>query len=68
MTYLLVRGIDQANYGTFKKLLNSQFLLDNYQYPNTILAVVDALNNHKFDMKHYERQKRNRDHSRPEQN
>ena len=68
MAYILIRGSDQSKYGKFNKGLESQFSLDNSQYTKTIVTAVDALNNHNFDMKYYESQKRNRDRSRPEPN
>ena len=51
MAYLLIRGSDQAKYGTFKKGPQYQFYLDNDQYSKTIMATIDVLNKHKFDMK-----------------
>ena len=51
MAYLLIRGSDQAKYGTFKKWPQYQFYLDNDQYSKTIMATIDVLNKHKFDMK-----------------
>ena len=57
MNYLLIRISDQAKYGTLKKVLESQFSLDKYQYIKTIMEEVDTLNNHKFDMKHYDQKK-----------
>ena len=68
MDYLLIRGSDQVKYGTLKKGLASQVSLENDQYPKTIVAAVNALKNHKFEMKYYDHQKRNRDCSQPESN
>ena len=50
----------------FKKGIEYQFSLDNDQYPNTIVAEVDALNNHKCYIKHCEIQKWDQYHSLPE--
>ena len=66
MAYLLIRGSDQAKYSTLKKGTEYQFSLDNDQYPNTIVAEVDALNNHKCYIKHCEIQKWDQYHSLPE--
>ena len=68
MAYILIRGSDQAKYGIFKNGLEPQFYFDNDQYTKTIVAAVYALNNHKSDMKKYERPKQNRDRIRTEQN
>ena len=53
MAFLIIRVSDQAKYGTFKKVLVSQFYLEKSIYLMTILDPVDILNNHKFDMKYY---------------
>jgi hypothetical protein len=62
MAYLVLRGSDQLKYGTVTQGLTSQFCLGQDQYPKTIQATIDVLTNHRWDQKHYDAQKRNRDH------
>ena len=59
MAYLLIRGSDQAKYGSLLKGFVSQFSLENDQYPKTIATAIDVLSNHKIDPKFYEN-RRNR--------
>ena len=50
MAYLLIRVNDHDKYGTIKRRLEYQFYLDNDHYPTNIVEIVDALNNHKFEI------------------
>ena len=61
MVCLLIRGSDQAKYGTLTKLFVSQYYLVNDQYTRSIMTATDALYNHKIDPVYYENQKVNRD-------
>jgi hypothetical protein len=49
IAYLLIRNSDQAKYGTVMNGLVSQFSMQNNQYPKSITAAIDILNNHRFD-------------------
>ena len=66
MAYLLIRGSDQAKYGSLIKGFVSQFSLGNDQYPKTITTATDVLSNHKIDPRYYENAKRSRDKARAE--
>ena len=61
MAYLLIRGSDQAKYGTLTKNFVSQYSLGNDQYPRTITTATDVLSNHRMDPKFYENQRRHRE-------
>jgi hypothetical protein len=61
MAYLLLRGSDQAKYGTLTKNFISQYSLGNDQYSRTITMATDVLSNHRLDPKFFENQKRQRE-------
>src|SRR5210317_308397 len=58
MAFLLMRGADQAKYGSLMKNLCEQFSLDNDQYPKTLVMATDVLSNHKLDQKYYDNKKK----------
>ena len=64
--YLLLRGADQAKYGTLNKGIATQYLLMDSkgkpidQYPKTLAHATDALANYGFDEKCYEKKKKKR--------
>ena len=51
MSYLLLTNSDQKRYKTLVTGMQSQFSLQNDQYPKTLTAVGDALSNHPWDKK-----------------
>ena len=61
MAYLVIHGSDQSKYGSLTRNFTSQYSLGNNQYPVTIETAVDVLQNHRFDPKYYENQKRHRE-------
>lgn len=65
MAYLFLRNADQAKYGSLMKGFQTQFSLNNDQYPKTIMTATDVLSNHKLDAKHFEKQQKQRNRSRP---
>src|SRR5210317_1862978 len=58
MAYLLMRGVDQAKYGSLMKNLCKQFSLGNDQYPKTLVTATDVLSNHRLDQKYYDNKKK----------
>ena len=64
MTYILIRGSNQAKYGTLTKVFMSQYFLGKDHYPRSITKANDSPSNHKIDPQYYENQKRNHDKSR----
>ena len=67
MAYLLIRGSNQAKYGTLLKGFTSQFSLGNDQYPKTIQTATDVLSNHRIDQKYYDNKRTQRDRARNDQ-
>ena len=61
LAFLLMKGSDQAKYGSICKSLGSQFFLGNDQYPQDIQTATDILSNHKFDHAYYEKKKKERE-------
>ena len=59
--YLFIQGCDQSKYGSFTKNLQAQYSLNNDQYPKTLTAAVDALNQHRYDPKYFESKKKDRE-------
>src|SRR5210317_1131036 len=57
--YLLMRGVDQAKYGSLMKNLREQFSLGKDQYPKTLVMATDVLSNHRLDQKYYNNKKKN---------
>src|SRR5210317_80238 len=57
MTYLYMRKADQNKYGSLMKGFKTQYSLDNYQYPKTMLKATTVLTSHKWDDKYYSSKK-----------
>ena len=66
MAYLLIHGSDQDKYGSLINNFVAQFSLGHDQYPVTIQAATDALSNHKWDSKYYEKKQKRREKQREE--
>ena len=66
MAYLLIHGSDQDKYGSLINNFIAQFSLGHDQYPMTIQAATDALSNHKWDPKYYEKKNKRREKQREE--
>ena len=64
LAYLLVMGSDQAKYGSLTKGFQSQYSLNNDQYPKTIIAATDALSSHQFDQQFYDNKEKGEDNTR----
>ena len=60
MAYLIIRGSDQAKYGSLVKGFVSQYSLGNDQYPKTITTAIDVLSNHRLGGTNYEKRNRER--------
>jgi len=59
--YLFTQGCGQTKHGSFTKNLQAQFSLNNDQYPKTLAAAVDALNQHRCDPKYFESKKKDQE-------
>jgi len=59
--YLFIQGCDQSKCGSFTKNLQAQCSLNNDQYPKTLTAAIDALNQHRYDPKYFESKKKDRE-------
>ncbi len=66
LAYQLLKSSDQTKYGSLLSKLQSQYSLGLDQYPKTLNAAVDALSNHKYDPKFYEKLTKNREKARAE--
>jgi hypothetical protein len=66
MAYGALRNCDQAKYGNLTNGLQEQFSLGTDQYPKAIQNTMDVLTSHRFDAKHSENQKRNRERAKKE--
>ena len=59
--YLLMRSVDQNQYGTLLKNLSQQYSLSNNQYPKMIVVAMDVLSNHRIDQKFFDNRKKNQE-------
>jgi hypothetical protein len=48
---MLMKNSDQGKYGLLMTSLTTQFSMGTNQYPKDVMAAVDILTNHRFDMK-----------------
>ena len=51
---LVIWNSDQRKYGSVLEDLVTQFSLGNGQFPKTIQAAADVLQNHKFDQQYFD--------------
>ena len=50
--YIYLNNSDNNKYGSLKKNLQSQYALQNNQYPKTVSKMTDVLTNHQWDEKY----------------
>ena len=50
--YVYLKNCDSNKYGSLKKSLQSQYVLQNNQYPKTSSKTTDVLTNHQWDDKY----------------
>ena len=56
-----LRNSDSDKYGSLKKNFQTQYALNNDQYPKTATAVSDVLSSHQWDPTYKESQKRKKE-------
>ena len=61
IAYVYLKNSDQDKYGSVLKGLQSQFSLENDQYPADLAAAIDVLSNHPFDKAYYDKQKQRKE-------
>ena len=59
--YLYLENADRARYGSILSGLDSQFSLENDQYPKTLVAAQNVMQNHTYDPEYKNRKKRKED-------
>ena len=64
MSYVYLRNSDSNKYGTLKRSLQSQYALQNNQYPKTVSKVTDVLTNHQWDDSYQTQEKKIKDNRR----
>ena len=63
-SYVYLKNSDPNKYGTLNRNLQSQYALQNDQYPKTISKVTDVLTNHQWDDDYQEIDKKIRESQR----
>ena len=64
VSYVYLKNSDSHKYGTLKKSLQSQYALQNNQYPKTIGKVTDVLTNHQWDDSYQTQEKKIKENRR----